>query len=137
MILPYIVGSTLFYNSNILLISPSYPYIRLPLRLNGKEITCQAGDMSLISGLGRSPGKEIGNPLQYSCLKNPMDRGAWWATAHGGHKELDITQRLNNSILLSLLSFISIIYDIIIVYTVAIIILKKLPSFILKKKEKM
>ena len=85
------MGSTLFYNSNILLISPSYPYIGLPLRLNGKEITCQAVDMSLISGLGRSPGKEIGNPLQYSCLKNPMDRGAWWATAHGGHKELDIT----------------------------------------------
>ena len=42
--------------------------------------------MSLISGLGRSPGKELGNPLQYFCLKNPMDRGAWWATAHGGHK---------------------------------------------------
>ena len=37
----------------------------------------------LIPGLGRSPGEGNGNPLQYSCLENPMDRGAWWATAHG------------------------------------------------------
>ena len=37
----------------------------------------------LISGLGRSPGGGHGNPLQYSCLENPMDRGAWWATVHG------------------------------------------------------
>ena len=88
MILHYIVGSTLFYNSNIPLISPSYPYIGIPLWLNGKEFTCQAGDMSLIFGLGRSPGKELGNPLQYFCLKNPMDRRAWWATAHGGHKRV-------------------------------------------------
>ena len=40
-----------------------------------------------ISGFGRSPGKGCGNPLQYSCLKNPMDRGAWGVTVHGGHKE--------------------------------------------------
>ena len=38
----------------------------------------------LIPGLGRSPGKENGHPLQYSCLENPMDRGAWWVTVHGG-----------------------------------------------------
>ena len=40
-------------------------------------------DVGLISGLGRSPGKENGSPLQDSCLENPMDRGAWWATVHG------------------------------------------------------
>ena len=40
-------------------------------------------DPGLIPGLGRSPGEGNGNPLQYSCLENPMDRGAWWATAHG------------------------------------------------------
>ena len=40
-------------------------------------------DMGLIPGLGRSPGGGHGNPLQYSCLENPMDRGAWWATVHG------------------------------------------------------
>ena len=42
-----------------------------------------AGDLGSISGLGRFPGEENGNPLQYSCLENPMDRGAWWATVHG------------------------------------------------------
>ena len=42
-----------------------------------------AGEMGLIPGLGRSPGEENGNPLQYSCLGNPMDRGAWWATVRG------------------------------------------------------
>ena len=42
-----------------------------------------ARDTDLIPGLGRSPGKENGNPLQYSCLKNSLDRGAWWATVQG------------------------------------------------------
>ena len=42
-----------------------------------------AEDPSLIPGLGRSPGRGHGNLLQYSCLENPMDRGAWWATDHG------------------------------------------------------
>ena len=40
-------------------------------------------DAGSIPGSGRSPGEGHGNPLQYSCLENPMDRGAWWATAHG------------------------------------------------------
>ena len=40
------------------------------------------GDMGSIPGPGRSPGQESGNPLQYSCLENPMDRGAWWAIVH-------------------------------------------------------
>ena len=42
-----------------------------------------AGDVGSIPGLGRSPGKGNGNPLQYSCQDNPMDRGAWWATVVG------------------------------------------------------
>ena len=42
-----------------------------------------AGDLGSIPGLGRSPGGGHGNPLQYSCLKNPMGRGAWWAIVHG------------------------------------------------------
>ena len=44
---------------------------------------CNAGDLGLIPGSGRSPGEGNGNPLQYSCLENPMDRGAWWAIVHG------------------------------------------------------
>ena len=44
---------------------------------DGKESACNAGDLSSIPGLGRSPGEGNGNPFQYSCLENPMDRGAW------------------------------------------------------------
>ena len=53
---------------------------------NGKESACNAGDTGdagSIPGSGRSPGEEHGNPFQYSCLENPMDRGAWWATVLG------------------------------------------------------
>ena len=50
---------------------------------DGKESTCNAGDLGSISGSGRSPGEGNGNPLQYSCLENPMDKGAWWAIVPG------------------------------------------------------
>ena len=50
---------------------------------DGKESPYNAGDPSLIPGSGRSPGGGKGNPLQYSCQDNPMDRGTWWATVHG------------------------------------------------------
>ena len=49
----------------------------------GKESACSAGDLGLIAGLGRSPGEANGNQLQYPCLENQMDRGAWWVTVHG------------------------------------------------------
>ena len=48
-----------------------------------KNPPANAGDKGLIPGLGRFPGEENGNPLQYSCLENPMDRGSWKATVHG------------------------------------------------------
>ena len=48
-----------------------------------KASACNAGDLGSIPGLGISPGEGNGNPLQYSCLENPMDGGAWWATVHG------------------------------------------------------
>ena len=48
-----------------------------------KASASNAGDLGSIPGSGRSPGEGNGNPLQYSCLENPMDGGAWWATAHG------------------------------------------------------
>ena len=56
-----------------------------------KNPPANAGDVALIPGLGRSPGKENGNPLQYSCLGNPMDRGAWQAADYGVAKESDTT----------------------------------------------
>ena len=51
----------------------------------GSEVKNQpanSGDADLIPGLGKSPGEGNGNSLQYSCLENPVDRGAWWATVH-------------------------------------------------------
>ena len=54
-----------------------------PSSSDGKESACNTGDLGLIPGLGRSPGGGHGNPLQCSCLENPMDRGAWRATVHG------------------------------------------------------
>ena len=56
-----------------------------------------AADVDFIPGSGGSPGEGNDNPLQYSCLENSMDRGAWWATVHGVAKELDTTEQLNSS----------------------------------------
>ena len=53
---------------------------------DGKESSCNVGDLGLIPGWGKSPGEGHGNPLQYSCLDNPMDRGAWWTTVHGSQR---------------------------------------------------
>jgi len=64
---------------------------------DGKKSGCNAGDLGLIPGLGRSPGGGHGKPLQYSCLKNPMGRGAWWAIVHGGHKQSDMTEQLSTA----------------------------------------
>ena len=55
-----------------------------------------AGDLGSISGSGRSPGEGSDNPLQCSCLENPMDRGAWWGTVHGA-TESNTTWRLNSN----------------------------------------
>ena len=55
-----------------------------------------AGDLGSIPGLGRSLGEGNGNPLQYSCLENPMDRGAWWATVHGVAKSQTQLSDLTN-----------------------------------------
>ena len=61
-------------------------FLGFPGGANGKEPACQCRrqrDPGFILGLGRCPGEGTGNPFQYSCLENPMDRGAWWATVHG------------------------------------------------------
>ena len=56
-----------------------------------KNLPANAGDVGSVSGLERSPGEENGNPLQDSCLGNPIDRGTWQAAVHRGVKELDVT----------------------------------------------
>ena len=65
----------------------SFQEKKLPMLCpGGSEVrasACNAGDPGSIPGSGRSPGEGNGNPLQYSCLENPMEGGAWWATVHG------------------------------------------------------
>ena len=61
---------------------PTPVFLAFPYGSGGKESACNAGDLGSIPGWGRSPGEENGSPLHYSCLENPMDRGAWWATLH-------------------------------------------------------
>ena len=68
------VMSLLFYTLSSFVIPLGFPD-----GSDGKESACNAGGPASIPELGRSPGEGNGNPLQYSCLENPMDRGAWWA----------------------------------------------------------
>ena len=74
-------------------------FIGLPWWLSVKESACNACDLDSIPGPGRSPGEGNGDPLQYSCLENPLDRGAWWAIVHGV-AELDTTERLVHTYIL-------------------------------------
>ena len=69
--------------------------LRCQLGSDSKESTCNAGELGQISGLGRSPGGGHGNPLQYSCLEDPMDRGAWRATDHRVAKSRPRLKRLS------------------------------------------
>ena len=68
---------------SLLLIACETPWSGLPWWLSAKESACNAADASSVPGLGRSPGEGNGNLLQYSCLENLMDRGAWRAAVHG------------------------------------------------------
>ena len=97
LLLPSILSSiSVFFNESFL-------HIRLPNYWSfsfsfpgGSEVkasACNVGDLGSIPGLGRSPGEGNGNPLQYSCLENPMDGGGWWATVHGVAKESDLIER--------------------------------------------
>ena len=72
-------------------------HLQLPCISVGKESACSAGDPGLIPELGRSPGEGNGNPLQYPCLENLVDRGAWWAAVYGGPKGSGMTEQLTHS----------------------------------------
>ena len=79
-------------------------FLDFPGGSDGKEPACSAGDPGSIPGVERSPGDGNGNPLQYSCLENSMDRGAWRATVHGV-AELDTTEGLILNLLQCCLCF--------------------------------
>ena len=70
------------------------PVLGSPGGSDSKDSACNAGDRGSIPESGTSPAGGNGNPLQYSCLENPMDRGAWWAIVHGVARELDTTEPL-------------------------------------------
>ena len=67
---------------------------RLPRWLDGKESAYQSRRLGFNPWVGKIPWRRKGNPLQYSCLGNPMERGTWWATAHGVAKELDTIEHI-------------------------------------------
>ena len=71
-------------------------------RSDGKASTCDAGDTGSIPGSGRSPGEGNGNPLQYACLENSMDGGAWWAIVHGVAKSQTQVSDFTHSLTLQL-----------------------------------
>ena len=79
---------------------------------DGKESACNAGDPGSIPGSGRCPGDGNGNTLQYSCLENSVDRGAWWATVHGV-TESDMTEQLSFHFISCLLMRVNFLHSII------------------------
>ena len=70
-------------------------YKGFPGSSDGKKSACSAGDPGLIPGSGGSPGEGNDYPLQYSCLENSIDRGAWWATVHGVTKSPKLLRDLS------------------------------------------
>ena len=73
-------------------------FLGFPGGSDSKESFCNAGDLGLIPGLGKSPGGGHGNPLQYSCLENPRDGGTWWAADYGVAQSRTRLKRLSSSI---------------------------------------
>ena len=84
---PHLLSESLVLRSPTCLPGRHFQYLvsapSLHIGSDGKESACDAGDLGLIPGLGGSPAEGNGNPFQYFCLENAMDRGAWRATVHG------------------------------------------------------
>ena len=85
------IGHLNGWKVEIITLALNRSYMGFPGGSGVKNPLANAGDLGLIPGSRRSPGEGNGNPLQYSCLGNPMDRGTWQATVHGVAKELDTT----------------------------------------------
>ena len=81
-----------------MILLPTTTLVGSPGYLGGKESTCNAGDQGSIPGLGRSLGGGHGNHSSILTWRILMDRGAWWATVHGGHKKLDMAEQLTISL---------------------------------------
>ena len=101
----------------------------LPGGSDSKEFACYVGGLSSIPGLGRSPGEGNGYPLQYSCMENPVDRGAWWATVHGV-TESDTTGQVTHTHTHTLVSWL-ILHEVIFPYFWACFMMDILGFFVL------
>ena len=128
---------------------PSKRYFELPWWLSSEQYACNAEDMELILGLGRSPGGGNGKPLQYSCLQNPMDRGAWQATVMGSQRvehnwAIEHTHLISNFVLEMIQSYLkgtlgrksSILFLVSFLSILALFLLIRIISYSLKKKNK-
>ena len=80
-------------------IPPTLVFLGFSGGSNGKESTCKVGELVSIPGLGRSPGEGNGNALQYFCLENSIDKGAWQATVHGVAKSQTRLEQLTQGII--------------------------------------
>ena len=107
-----------------------YSPIRASLVAQQLRICLYAGHMGLIPGSGRSLGEGNGNPLQYSCLGNPMHRGAWWATVHEVTKELDTTKQQSIVLLCHRSEFSLQFFGLFTCFYFNAIVIKKLSSYI-------
>ena len=105
-ILLWISGPLPFWHQGPVLWKTAFPQTNVVGRMvsgwfkhsyDSKESACNARDAALIPGSGRSPGGGNGYPLQYSCLRNPVDKEPWLATVHEVAKELDTAEWLNNN----------------------------------------
>ena len=94
-----------------------FSLMSFPCSSVGKASACSAGDLGLIPRLGRSPGEGNGNPLQYACLENPMDRGAWWAAVHGVAKSGARLSEFHSSSLLSIFCSSNIILNLVFLFS--------------------
>ena len=91
----YLIVKKVHVHKEVCFNSIYYCKTGLPWWIRGKESVCKAGNLGLIPGLGKSPGEGHDNPLQYSCLENPMDRWGWWATVHEAAKNWTRLKRLS------------------------------------------
>ena len=85
-------------------------FLGLPRWLSGKKSACNAGDPSLIPGSGRSPGEGNGNPLQHSCLENPMENRTWQSTVHGVAKSRTLLKWLKQQQILCMITLLLFLY---------------------------
>ena len=94
---PYTIhNSTYFRVSGASFLSFDGALMIFPGGLDGRASAWNEGDVGSVPGLGRSPGEGNGNPLEYSCLENPMDGGTWLSYSPWGRKESDMTERLHS-----------------------------------------